>query len=230
MSRRAGSGSRPSATRGDVAAAPSERMLGGVALSDGLRASSPSTSRRRIPRPSALTRADAHTTIDPDRPLSREGALIMNHGRIQGVLSPVVTPFRSDLSPDAERFVRHCQWLLTQNVGLAVFGTNSEANSLSADEKIALLDTLVAAGLDPAAHDARHRLLRAPRHGAPHRARHEARMRRRADAAALLLQGRERRGAVPQLRRSDRAGRRSRGCGSTSTTSRRWPRCRSPSR
>jgi 4-hydroxy-tetrahydrodipicolinate synthase len=63
-------------------------------------------------------------------------------------LSPVVTPFRSDLSPDAERFVRHCRWLLSQNVGLAAFGTNSEANSLSADERIELLDHLVAAGLD----------------------------------------------------------------------------------
>jgi len=72
----------------------------------------------------------------------------MNHGRIQGVLSPVVTPFRSDLSPDAERFVRHCRWLLSQNVGLAAFGTNSEANSLSADERIELLEHLVAAGLD----------------------------------------------------------------------------------
>ena len=72
----------------------------------------------------------------------------MSHGRIQGVLSPVVTPFRSDLSPDAERFVRHCRWLLSQNVGLAAFGTNSEANSLSADERIELLDHLVAAGLD----------------------------------------------------------------------------------
>ena len=54
--------------------------------------------------------------------------------RITGVLSPVVTPFGADLAPDPERFVRHCRWLLSQNVGLAVFGTNSEANSLSVDE------------------------------------------------------------------------------------------------
>ena len=39
---------------------------------------------------------------------------------------------------------------MSQNVGLAVFGTNSEANSLSVDEKIELLDQLVSAGLDPA--------------------------------------------------------------------------------
>ena len=70
--------------------------------------------------------------------------------RISGVLSPVVTPFKSDLSTDPDRFVRQCRWLLTQDVGLAVFGTNSEANSLSTEEKIELLDRLVGAGLDPA--------------------------------------------------------------------------------
>jgi 4-hydroxy-tetrahydrodipicolinate synthase len=70
--------------------------------------------------------------------------------RIRGVLSPVVTPFKADLSPDGDRFVRQCRWLLSQNVGLAVFGTNSEANSLSIEEKIELLDRLVAAGIDPA--------------------------------------------------------------------------------
>jgi 4-hydroxy-tetrahydrodipicolinate synthase len=70
--------------------------------------------------------------------------------RITGVLSPVVTPFKADLSPDPERFVRQCRWLLSQGVGLAVFGTNSEANSLSVEEKIDLLDRLVGSGLDPA--------------------------------------------------------------------------------
>ena len=70
--------------------------------------------------------------------------------RIAGVLSPVVTPFKSDLAPDPERFVRQCRWLLSQNVGLAVFGTNSEANSLSVDERMDLLDRLVGAGVDPA--------------------------------------------------------------------------------
>src|SRR5260370_29871308 len=73
-----------------------------------------------------------------------------NAQRLVGVLSPVVTPFKADLSPDPERFVRQCRWLLSQNVGLAVFGTNSEANSLSVEEKIELLDQLVGAGLDPA--------------------------------------------------------------------------------
>ena len=70
--------------------------------------------------------------------------------RIRGVLSPVVTPFGKDLSPDPERFIAQCRWLITQNCGLAVFGTNSEANSLSVNERIALLDALLAADVDPA--------------------------------------------------------------------------------
>jgi len=69
--------------------------------------------------------------------------------RIRGVLSPVVTPFGRDLSPDPGRLIAHCRWLLTQNCGLAVFGTNSEANSLSVNERIALLDSLLAADVDP---------------------------------------------------------------------------------
>jgi 4-hydroxy-tetrahydrodipicolinate synthase len=68
--------------------------------------------------------------------------------RMSGVLCPVITPFNNDLSPNPDRLIRQCQWLLTQNVGLAVFGTNSEANSLSVGEKIVLLDRLVDAGID----------------------------------------------------------------------------------
>jgi 4-hydroxy-tetrahydrodipicolinate synthase len=70
--------------------------------------------------------------------------------RISGVFAPVVTPFRSDLSPDPDRLVNHCRWLLSNDVGLAVFGTNSEANSMSVDEKIELMDRLVDAGVNPA--------------------------------------------------------------------------------
>src|SRR5947209_334317 len=69
--------------------------------------------------------------------------------RIRGVLAPVVTPFKADLSPDCERFIRHCQWLLSQDCGLAVFGTNSEANSMAANERSTLLEGVVAAGIDP---------------------------------------------------------------------------------
>jgi 4-hydroxy-tetrahydrodipicolinate synthase len=66
--------------------------------------------------------------------------------RIHGVLAPVVTPFQADLSPDCQRFIAHCTWLLSQNCGLAVFCTNREANSLSLEERATLLDELVTAG------------------------------------------------------------------------------------
>jgi 4-hydroxy-tetrahydrodipicolinate synthase len=69
--------------------------------------------------------------------------------RISGVLSPVCTPFKPDLSPDYDRLLRHCRWLLSQNAGLAVFGTNSEANSLSVEERVELLERLVEGGIDP---------------------------------------------------------------------------------
>src|SRR3546814_13116057 len=65
-----------------------------------------------------------------------------------GVLAPVVTPFKEDYTPDAQRLAAHCNWLTAQDCGLAVFGTNSEANSLSVDERIDLLETLVDAGVD----------------------------------------------------------------------------------
>jgi 4-hydroxy-tetrahydrodipicolinate synthase len=72
--------------------------------------------------------------------------------RIEGVLSPVVTPFKRDYAPDTERFVRHCRWLLKSGcAGLAVFGTNSEANSMSVAEKRALLEALVAGGVPASA-------------------------------------------------------------------------------
>jgi 4-hydroxy-tetrahydrodipicolinate synthase len=68
--------------------------------------------------------------------------------RLRGVLSPVVTPFRKDYAPDAQRFVRHCKWLLGHGCsGLAVFGTNSEANSLSVEERMTLLEQLVEGGV-----------------------------------------------------------------------------------
>jgi 4-hydroxy-tetrahydrodipicolinate synthase len=75
----------------------------------------------------------------------------MNAKRLSGVLAPAVTPFRRDLSPDPGRYVRHAKWLLANGCsGLAVFGTNSEANSLSVEERMSLLEALVASDV-PAA-------------------------------------------------------------------------------
>ena len=94
----------------------------------------------------------AETAAAPVRESSRGRAAVADEAparRIAGVLSPVVTPFKTDLSVDRDRLVRHCRWLVSQNCGLAVFGTNSEANSLSVEERLILLDALVDAGIDP---------------------------------------------------------------------------------
>jgi 4-hydroxy-tetrahydrodipicolinate synthase len=70
--------------------------------------------------------------------------------RFSGVLAPVITPFLEDLAPDPRRLAAHCRWLSSQGAGLALFGTNSEGNSLSVGEKMELLDRLIEAGIDPA--------------------------------------------------------------------------------
>lgn len=68
--------------------------------------------------------------------------------RLGGVWAPAITPFRKDLSADPARFARYSGWLLENGCsGLAVFGTNSEANSLSVEERMTLLEYLVAHGV-----------------------------------------------------------------------------------
>jgi 4-hydroxy-tetrahydrodipicolinate synthase len=69
--------------------------------------------------------------------------------RIKGVLSPVVTPFHPDLGVDLARFTAQCRWLQSQHVGLAFLGTNSEANSISPDERMDMIEALIDARLDP---------------------------------------------------------------------------------
>jgi 4-hydroxy-tetrahydrodipicolinate synthase len=66
-----------------------------------------------------------------------------------GVIAPVLTPFGEDGSPDAERFVAHCQWLMQEGcTALAPFGTTSEGNSLGVDERMELLEELADCDFD----------------------------------------------------------------------------------
>jgi 4-hydroxy-tetrahydrodipicolinate synthase len=65
-----------------------------------------------------------------------------------GVLVPVLTPFTASGEPDARRFTAFCRWLLEEGAsGLAILGTTSEANSLSAGERMELLDQLIESGI-----------------------------------------------------------------------------------
>ena len=75
----------------------------------------------------------------------------MNYTKYQlpAVFSPVLTPIQADLGPDVARLLKQCQWLDKNGVGQAIFGTNSEANSFSAGQKIRTLEELVVGGLNP---------------------------------------------------------------------------------
>jgi 4-hydroxy-tetrahydrodipicolinate synthase len=65
------------------------------------------------------------------------------------VLSPVVTPFDAKGNPDADKLAKQCKWLGKNGVGMALFGTNSEANSMSVAERINALAHVVKSGLSP---------------------------------------------------------------------------------
>lgn len=73
-----------------------------------------------------------------------------NPRSVRGVFVPACTPFDLNLAVDESRFVSHCRWLLDEGAsGLAVFGTTSEANSLSAAERMSGLERLIDAGISP---------------------------------------------------------------------------------
>lgn len=68
---------------------------------------------------------------------------------LSGAYAPVLTPFKRDLSIDKAAHLKFCKWLLGNNTGLAILGTNSEANSLSLGERIELIENVVANGIPP---------------------------------------------------------------------------------
>ena len=75
--------------------------------------------------------------------------ITLHPSTLPAVLSPVLTPFKADGSPDAQKLLKQCKWLEANGVGQAVFGTNSEANSMSAPQKMNTLTALIEGGLNP---------------------------------------------------------------------------------
>lgn len=65
-----------------------------------------------------------------------------------GVYAAVLTPLTKDLEPDPALFVTQCRWLLDNGCdGLAPLGTTGEANSLSVDHRIMLIEAAAGSGL-----------------------------------------------------------------------------------
>ncbi len=74
----------------------------------------------------------------------------MQQQAFTGVMSPVLTPFDKNLRPDGKKLAQFCKALLQEGcTALSPFGTNSEANSMSVEERIELLEQIVASGVDP---------------------------------------------------------------------------------
>ena len=75
----------------------------------------------------------------------------MTKTQLKGIIAPLVTAFEQDRSIDFDRSIAHAHWLLKNGCdGLAVFGTTSEANSLSLLERKRLLEAIVNSGISPA--------------------------------------------------------------------------------
>jgi 4-hydroxy-tetrahydrodipicolinate synthase len=67
-----------------------------------------------------------------------------------GVFSAALTPMHADLSIDHAALVQHCKTLLEDGCdGVALLGTTGEANSFSDAERMALLESVVGAGIAP---------------------------------------------------------------------------------
>ena len=69
---------------------------------------------------------------------------------LQGVYCAAATPLTANGDADIPKLAEHCQRLLADGCdGVAVLGTTGEANSFARDERMAILDGLLAAGIAP---------------------------------------------------------------------------------
>ena len=67
---------------------------------------------------------------------------MMNQHHWAGVLPAITTPFNADLSVDHASLAAHVQWLIASGCrGIVALGSLGESQTLTADEKIAILDT-----------------------------------------------------------------------------------------
>jgi 4-hydroxy-tetrahydrodipicolinate synthase len=70
---------------------------------------------------------------------------------LRGVIAPTLTPFNDDLSIAEDLYIAHARRCLADGcVGLAPFGTTSEALSVGMDERMDMLEKLADSGIVPA--------------------------------------------------------------------------------
>jgi len=67
-----------------------------------------------------------------------------------GAFTASLTPMNDDLSVNYTALINHLNWLLTNGSnGICLLGTTGEANSFSIDERIKVLDEVIAAKIEP---------------------------------------------------------------------------------
>ncbi len=89
-----------------------------------------------------MARKDAARAAQPGR--------VSSPPLFAGINAAALTPFDADLAVDLDRLAAHCRFLLAEGADhLAVLGTTGEANSLGVDERLGLLEGLVARGIPP---------------------------------------------------------------------------------
>ncbi|MEF2072018.1 dihydrodipicolinate synthase family protein [Consotaella aegiceratis] len=70
-------------------------------------------------------------------------------GPFKGVFCAAATPLDADLNRDEARLARHCRRLLDRGChGVALLGSTGEANSFSVSERKAMLEAVVASGVE----------------------------------------------------------------------------------
>lgn len=70
---------------------------------------------------------------------------------LTGLICPNLTPFNDDLSVAMDLYIEHAKRMLDAGCSaLAPFGTTGEALSVGIDERMAVLEAMIEAGIDPA--------------------------------------------------------------------------------
>jgi 4-hydroxy-tetrahydrodipicolinate synthase len=74
------------------------------------------------------------------------------NSKVSGVFAAVPTPFDENGQPDTNRFMQHCEWVVSQGAnGLNVLGSTGEATSQTADARLQVMRAAAKASLGDAA-------------------------------------------------------------------------------
>ena len=74
------------------------------------------------------------------------------NNKVSGVFAAVPTPFTEDAQPDTNRFLQHCEWVISQGAnGLNVLGSTGEATSQTVAARLQVMRAAAEASLGDAA-------------------------------------------------------------------------------